>query len=304
MLPIVGVPEMVRQGLVHYRPLFCREAGFEHVGRYITGLLLSPNKTLQGLYDLHVWEDGAPPSRRAMHEAVFEAGWDADGLMPCHRAVVAPDHRGRGREVLSLDWTYAHHDRGPAIWGGKAAWDHGEKRPSRYQTVVTAVVANRAVIDGVEVVVQQPAQHAEEVAYVQETVRTSYAQMDEARQRVLELLHHLLHRQSYTKRTEIVLEIVQQLEHEGHFPYANYAFDNGVLTVELTRFIAQSKTHWVSELESSRHIQWQGVWQRVNTVAAALRQHHPDSFRPVRVRCRNGDSKPFWVFTKGIRLKR
>ena len=24
MLPIVGVPEMVRQGLVHYRPLFCR----------------------------------------------------------------------------------------------------------------------------------------------------------------------------------------------------------------------------------------------------------------------------------------
>jgi hypothetical protein len=304
MLPIVEVPKMVRQGLVHYRSLFCREAGFEHVGRYITGLILSPNKTLQGIYDLHVWEDGAPPSRRAMHEAVFEAGWDADGLMPCHRAVVAPDHRGRGREVLSLDWTYAHHDRGPTIWGVKAAWDHVEKRPSRYQTVVTAVVANRALIDGVEVVVQQPTHHAEEVTYLQETVRTSYEQMDEARQRVLELLHHLLHRQSYKKRTEIVLEIVQQLEHEGHFPYANYAFDNGVLTVDLTRFIEQSKKHWVSELESSRHIQWQGVWQRVDTVAAALRQHHPDSFRPVRVRCRNGDSKQFWVFTKVIRLKR
>jgi hypothetical protein len=304
MLPIVGVPKMVRQGLVHYRPLFCRAAGFEHIGRYITGLILSPNKTLQGIYDLHVWEDGAPPSRRAMHEAVFEAGWDADGLMPCHRAVVAPDHRGRGREVLSLDWTYAHHDRGPTIWGVKAAWDHVEKRPSRYQTVVTAVVANRALIDGVEVVVQQPTHHAEEVTYLQETVRTSYEQMDEARQRVLELLHHLLHRQSYKKRTEIVLEIVQQLEHEGHFPYANYAFDNGVLTVDLTRFIEQSKKHWVSELESSRHIQWQGVWQRVDTVAAALRQHHPDSFRPVRVRCRNGDSKQFWVFTKVIRLKR
>jgi hypothetical protein len=45
--------------------------------------------------------------------------------------------------------------------------------------------------------------------------------MEEARGRVLELVHHLLHRQSYKKRTEIALEIVQQLEQEGHFPAAN-----------------------------------------------------------------------------------
>ena len=128
--------------------------------------------------------------------------------------------------------------------------------------------------------------------------------MDEARQRVLELLQHLLQRQSYKKRTAIVLAIVQQLEHEGHFPYANYAFDNGVLTVDWTRFIAQSKKHGVSALESSRPIQWQGVGQRVDTVAAALRQHHPDSLRSVRVRCRNGDTKQVWVFTKVVRLKR
>jgi hypothetical protein len=89
--------------MAHYRPLFCRAAGFEPVSRYVTGLMLSPNKTLQGLYDLHVWETETPPSRRARHEAVFEAAWDADGLMPCHRAVVAAEHRGR--EVLSLDWT-------------------------------------------------------------------------------------------------------------------------------------------------------------------------------------------------------
>jgi hypothetical protein len=108
----------------------------------------------------------------------------------------------------------------------------------------------------------------------------------------------------YKKRTEIALEIVQQLEQEGHFPAANYAFDNGVLTVDLTRFIEQSKKHWVSELECSRHIQWQGRWQRVDAVAAELRRDHPESFRPVRVRCRNGDTKQGWVFTKVIRLKR
>jgi hypothetical protein len=304
MFPIVAVPEIVRQGLAPYRPLFCREAGFEHIGRYVTGLILSPNKTLQGIYALQVWEDSTPPSRRAMHEAIFETGWDAEALMPHHRAIIAPAHQGRGRAVLSLDWTYAHHERGRKIWGVKKAWDHVEKRLVPYQTVVTAVIANRTRIDGVEVVVQPPDQSEEERAYLHETMRESYAQMAAARERLLELLHHQTHRLAYKKRTEIAVEIVQQLEQEGHFPQAAYAFDNGVLTLELTRVIERAGKHWVSELESSRHIQWAGQWRRVEEIAATIRQEHPESLRPVRVRCRNGDTKSFWVFTKVVRLKR
>jgi hypothetical protein len=304
MVPLVGVPEIIRRGMAPYREVFCRAEGFDHVSRYVTGLLLSPNKTLQGIYDVQVWEPGAPRSRRAMHEAVFEAGWAADALMPHHRAVIACEHRGRGREVISLDWTYAHHERGLKIWGVKKAWDHVAHRLVPYQTVVTAVIANRTRLDGLEVLVQQPNQQEEELAYLQETVRESYAQMEAARGRVLELLHHLVHRLGYKKRTEIALDIVQQLEQEGHVPHAHYAFDNGVLSLDLSRCIEHAGKHWVSELEGSRHIQWQGQWQRVDTVAHALRQAHPESFRAVRVRCRNGETKSFWVFTKVVRLKR
>jgi hypothetical protein len=32
--------------------------------------------------------------------------------MQRHRSMVAPDHRVNGREVISLDWTFSHHDRG------------------------------------------------------------------------------------------------------------------------------------------------------------------------------------------------
>jgi hypothetical protein len=304
MLPIVGVPETIRRGMAPYRDVFCREAGFEHISRYVTGLLLSPNKTLQGLYDVQVWESEHAPSRRAMHAAVFEAGWDAEALMPCHRAVIAREHRGRGREVLSLDWTYAHHERGPKIWGINKGWDHVEKRMSLYQTVVTAVIANRACLDGVEVVVQQPHVTEEELAYLRETVQESYEQMEHAQGRLLELLHHLAHRHAYKKRTEMALAIAQHLEEEGHFPQANYAFDNGLLNLDLTRFLERAGKHWVSEVECSRHIQWYGQWQRVDTVAATLRQEHPESFRPVTVRGRNGEYKQYWTFTKVVRLKR
>ena len=88
MLPLVEIPDTIGRRLAPYRTLFCREAGFEHICRYISGLILSPNKTLQGIYDLQVWADDHTPSRRAMHEAVFEAGWASEALMPRHREVV------------------------------------------------------------------------------------------------------------------------------------------------------------------------------------------------------------------------
>jgi hypothetical protein len=111
---MVEVPTTIRQRLRPYGDLFRRAEGFEHVSRYVSGLLVSPNKTLQGIYAQQVWE-GNKPSRRAMHEAVFEAGWDAEQLLPRHRTLIAPEHQGRGREVIALDWTLVHHERGPHI---------------------------------------------------------------------------------------------------------------------------------------------------------------------------------------------
>jgi hypothetical protein len=63
-----------------------------------------------------------------MHEAGFEAGWEAEALMPRPREVGAEAHRDHGREVISLDWTYAHHERGRKMWAVHKAWDHVEHR--------------------------------------------------------------------------------------------------------------------------------------------------------------------------------
>lgn len=303
MLPMVGVPETIRKGLRPYRDLFRRAEGFEYVSRYVTGLIVSPNKTLQGIYAQQVWEEDKP-TRRTMHAAVFEAGWEAEELLPRHRTLIAPEHRGRGREVISLDWTLVHHDRGPHIYGTAKSYDYVERRMGRFQTVVTGVIANRQVIDGIDVRIQVPNVCKEEEAYLKATVQASYDQMEQARTRLLELLHHVEHKLAYKKRTEIVAEMVAQVEAEGKFPQADYAFDNGVLTLELTRLIESKGKHWVSELESSRHILWQDEWRRIDEVETELRQHHPESFRKVVVRCRNGEQKEYWAFTKTVRLKR
>jgi hypothetical protein len=303
MIPIVEVPETIALGMKNYRNVFCRNEGFDYVSRYVTGLIISPNKTLQGIYDLQVWEDGKP-SRRAMHSSVFEYGWDSMLLMKQHRMFVSPSHKGQGREIISLDWTFSHHDRGPEIYGNKKEYDYVEGRTSRFQTVVTAVISNDKLIDGLDVVVQAPNLLESEREYLKMTAQDSYEQMSELQERLLELLYHQKHKLEYKKRTEIALEMFQRIEEEGLFPGANYAFDNGVLTLDLTRYIESRGKHWVSEIECSRHINWSGEWKRVDTVAEMLRRDHRESFRHIKVNCRNGETREHWVFTKQVRLKR
>lgn len=303
MLPFVAVPSTIAQEFGKYRDLFCRGAGFEQVSRYVTGLLLSGNKTLQGIAGQWVSDENLG-GRRAMHAAVFEARWQSSDLMAHHRSVIAKEHQGRGREVISLDWTLSHHDWGKQIFGVKRSYDYVEHRMSCFQTVVTATIANRHLIDGIDVVVQFPDFSVAEREYLKVTAKSHYDDLEQVRARLIELLHYHKNRLEYRKRTEIAVEIVRQVEMEGQFPTADYAFDNGVLTVELTTVIETAGKHWVSEIESSRNLLWHDRWQRADAIGLEMRTQHPESFRPIQVTCRNGETKQIWAFSKVLRLKK
>ena len=165
-------------------------------------------------------------------------------------------------------------------------------------------MANRELGDGLAVEVQQPAFAEAEAEYLRMTVQENYSDMEQVEKRLIELVSYQRNRLAYRKRTEMALEIVRQIEQEGHFPRADYAFDNGLLTRELTKLIEERGKHWVSEIESSRHINWEGQWRRVDEVAQELGSRHPESFRHLKVKLRNGTEREYWAFTKVVRLKK
>ena len=136
------------------------------------------------------------------------------------------------------------------------------------------------------------------------TAKENYEEMEQVKERLLELLHHQKNKLAYRKRTEIAVDIVRQLELEGQFPDADYAFDQGVLSRPLTEVIETLGKHWVTEIERSRNIMWDGQWQRIEKVAMKLKNDHPESFRHKSVRCRNGKKRDIWAFTKVVRLKK
>ncbi|WP_019503780.1 hypothetical protein [Pleurocapsa sp. PCC 7319] len=117
---------------------------------------MSPNKTLQGIYSQLVWDEQEKVSRCAMHEAVFESGWKYEELMLLHRKIVSPLHKGKGREVIALDWTFSYHPHSEKIFAAKEAYDYVNRCWSCYQTVVTGSISNGQRIDGIAVEVQHP----------------------------------------------------------------------------------------------------------------------------------------------------
>ena len=142
-------------------------------------------------------------SRRAMHESVFESGWSRESLMECHRSKIAPNYRGKGRAVISADWTFSYHPYSQKIYGARAAYDYVHRCKSRYQTIVTAAIANPERVDGIGVEVQEPNYQKEELTYLKMTRQDNYKTMEQVRERLIELLHYHQHKLSYKKRTEM-----------------------------------------------------------------------------------------------------
>ena|SRR5215472_4906789 len=106
-----------------------------------------------------------------------------------HRAQVSEDHQGgRGREVIAVDWTLSHHERGQHIHAVKEAFDYVERRNSLFQTVVRATVSNRELIDGLAVEVQTPNFSEQELEYLCMNGQESYKEMEAVAKRLVELL--------------------------------------------------------------------------------------------------------------------
>jgi hypothetical protein len=210
-----------------------------------------------------------------MHEAVFEAGWQSEELMPHHRRLISRKYNGKGRYPLSFDSTFAHHERGPKIFGVKKGYDYVKGRYGRIQTVITA--------------------------------KPGWSWSRSATAAIACTGESLLERNSRSRlswSTSSSGTTSGTIEDEGHYPEADYAFDNGFLSLNLTRELEKRDKHWTSELESSRHMNGKGSWRRVDEVAAELKQHHAVSFRRVEYEARSGETKIRWGFSKVVRLKR
>jgi len=104
MIPLVEVPRFVREYAEGYRALFSPEL-YEHFQRYLAGLLISENKTIQAINGLFVVQ---VKDQSSLNRFLTEYHWSATALnerrleLLCSREATRPKRQG----VLILDDTH------------------------------------------------------------------------------------------------------------------------------------------------------------------------------------------------------
>lgn len=126
MIPVVEFPEIVEHYAHFFEPIFSEEA-FVQFKRYITGLILSENKTITGINQLFVNEIRASSS---LNRLLTRSPFTLKGLDQARLEMMASVPRTRikpTKGVLSLDDTLLSHF-GKGFEKIAKLWDHVENR--------------------------------------------------------------------------------------------------------------------------------------------------------------------------------
>jgi hypothetical protein len=108
MLPLIEIPEIVRHYAPFFASVFSLEA-FEQFQRYLSGLIVSENKTVEGINRLFVLD---VRNQRSLNRLLTQSPFSVEALDGARLALVEslPGTQMKSNGVLSLDDTLLTHD--------------------------------------------------------------------------------------------------------------------------------------------------------------------------------------------------
>jgi hypothetical protein len=107
MLPLVAIPDIVQHYAPFFAPVFSPQA-FHQFQRYLSGLIVSENKTVDGINRLFVLDTRHQSS---LNRLLTESPFDIQALHQARLALLQslPGTRMKPKGVLSLDDTLLSH---------------------------------------------------------------------------------------------------------------------------------------------------------------------------------------------------
>jgi len=134
MLPIVKLPSIVENALPRFSSIF-NKAQLRHFGEYLTGLMVSENKTVSGINSQFI--DHTDQS--AKNHFLTEAEWSEKALTETRMAILLEHCRKEGVQdgILVIDDTLEKKE-GQSIEGANWFWDHSEKHYTFGHPLVTS----------------------------------------------------------------------------------------------------------------------------------------------------------------------
>jgi len=297
IIPIVGIPESIEEGLRPYRDLFSRIESYEHIKEYCTGLVVLEKPSINRLAQCMV----GGSSQSSINKAITMSPWSREEVNGRRLELIGGYHKSKGLTIGILDSTFNHHPRGKEkIYGVYKYWDYVEGRYTYAINIVTGAVSTKERCDGYDYRIYHRFNKEEEIKGLQK----KKASLEEGNKEELisymkDLIGYHKKEKGFKKKGELAVEILEDMENSEVAPNV-YVVDSGLFDPVLIEAIESHGKPWVADSQKGRIVFSGGKRLSCEEYEKSL----PDSaFRPYTLKIR-GKERTFWVFTKTVRIKR
>ena len=294
-VPIVEYPQIVRQNLPQFEPIFRNKNQVKHFCEYVTGLIAGDKATIQAINALFLNKN----DQSALNKFLTQADWDEAELN--QRRVQFELERLHGRPVsasagrLIIDDTLAHHTK-CGMAGLAYLLDHSINRNVWAHDVITSYYLNRSDQFPVDfrLYLQFNRKYEEAQLHKQAAKLRSQSDLPAYRQYLASLLSYHFRQQSYRPKAELAAELVQQAVH-WELPFQVVLFDSWFLRWTLVSVLEQFPLDGVAGCPKNRKVWVQGHWcqlqEYIRTIPSA-------AYRPYRM-----GAHLYWAFTKVLPMQ-
>lgn len=244
-MPVVAnIPEEFEKALEAFRPHFGAPA-FEHFRRYVLGLVVSENLTVEGINRIFI-QAGHPSS---LNRFLTTGIWKQQEVNDTRIDMLKTQGALGGKGWLAIDDTLTH-KTGKKIEGVGIFWDHSEKRYVLAHNIVTAEFVN----------LKGESHPIDFRLYLKE---------DQSREK----------RIPFKTKIELAKELVEDAVNRG-LDIQGALFDNWFASKDFIKFLRSKGLHWVTRLKSDRNIKIKGRYVAIGEFASGLPR---ESFRMVQI---------------------
>jgi len=297
MLPIADIPVSLNDFADELSEAFNHPQQLLHFKEFLTGLILSENKTVAGIHQCLIDGD----EYDALRKFLSRSPWTAEKLQEERLKWIKKNlpKETKSPKVVAIDPTFIHHT-GEDIHGVYWYWDYAKRSYVKAQRLVLSTWVNPKIQIPLSARLYHRGYLEQQRLYLEEKLPLADAPSEEWDEYDDLVIAYEENAENHVKQWQIAMGLVEQSEELG-IPIDAYVLDAALLTPELAEKIESYNQAWVSRLAKNRLIERPG---RQNVKLIDFAKSLPRNlFKPVQVQTRQGESREYWCFSKTVKVK-
>ncbi len=264
MLPIVKLPCFVETILPRFSLIF-NKAQLRHFGEYLTGLMVSENKTVMGINSQFINHT----DQSSKNHFLTESDWDERRVTDERLSMVNEQCKKRHITdgIVVIDDSLAHKS-GTHIEGANWFWDHTERAYAFAHQLVTS-------------------QYVTKLFHVPLHYRLYIKEED-------------VTPGSFQSKIDLAIQLIKEAV-AAEIPFSCIAADSWYFCEKIIEFLASLDKYWVFASKSNRLINVANRWMSLKEFVKTLTS--PD-FKQVKIQKTNGTELCVWAFAITVRMKK